>query len=174
MNMKFYVPYHFAKRQKGKIPMRSLTVNEINLAKSVFGELIDYAQTKIINYPYIPWQADDIFIAPNGWIFVGAKHHQEDFALCSQSYRQVFIHEMTHVLQHQQGLNVLWRGAVLQALYYLSFKIYNPYRYVFDKNKRFWDYNIEQQGRIAEHIYLGKIPNIIKSRSSPRQMESVR
>lgn len=164
--MKFCTPYHLARHQKGKIPIRPLTTHEVALAKSVFGELIDYEQVKIINYPYIPWQTDDVFIAPNGWIFVGARHYQEDFASCGQSYQQVFIHEMTHVLQYQQGVNVLWRGALLQSLYYLSFKLYNPYEYVFDKHKDFWDYNLEQQGRIAEHIFLGRIPNIIKRRSS--------
>lgn len=161
--MKLRTPYHIAKYQKGKIPIRHLTDNEIALAKSVFGDLMDYQSVKIVNYPYVFWQADDIFIAPNGWIFVSDKHYKDDFALCDNLYRQIFIHEMTHVLQYQHGINVLWRGAILQAMYYLSFKKYNPYHYTFDKDRDFWDYNIEQQGRIAEHIYLGKIPNIIQA-----------
>ena len=141
--------------------MRALTKGEIALAKSVFGELIDYTKVKIINYPYIPWQTDDVFIAPNGFIFVGDRHYKDDFSQHGKRYQQIFIHEMTHVLQYQQGINVLWRGAILQSLYYLSFKKYNPYHYRFDERKSFWEYNIEQQGRIAEHIYLGIVPNVI-------------
>lgn len=157
--MKLRTPYHFVK--KSKLPIRPLTDGEISLAKSVFGDLIDYDKVKIINYPYIPWQSDDIFIAPNGFIFVGDGHYKDDFSKYGRGYEQIFIHEMTHVLQYQKGVNVLLKGAWLQSLYYLSFKKYNPYEYQFDKNKSFWAYNIEQQGRIAEHIYLGRCKNII-------------
>lgn len=159
--MKFRIPYHFIKHKKDRFIMRSLTAGEIGLAQSVFGDLIDYEQVKIINYPYIPWQSDEVFIAPNGFIFVPDKHYKTDFSAADELYRQIFIHEMTHIMQYQHGYNVLLRGAWLQSLYYLSFKKYNPYHYVFDESKSFWDYNIEQQGKIAEHIYLGKCENII-------------
>ena len=62
------------------------------------------------------------------------------------------------------GVFVLLHGAYLQSAYYLTFKKYNPYFYHYSPDKNFWDYNIEQQGKIAEDIYLGKIPNIIKAR----------
>ncbi|WII95265.1 hypothetical protein LU276_09775 [Moraxella haemolytica] len=159
--MKFRIPYHFIKHKKDRIVMRHLTTGEITLAQSVFGDLIDYDKVKIIKYPYIPWQSDEVFIAPNGFIFVPDKHYKADFSVADKPYQQIFIHEMTHVLQHQYGYHVLLRGAWLQSLYYLSFKKYNPYHYVFDESKSFWDYNIEQQGKIAEHIYLGKCENII-------------
>lgn len=146
--------------------IRPLTVNEIMLAKSVFGDLIDYNKVRIVNYPYLPWQSDEIFIAPNGYIFAFGKNYQDDYAddelyKAKPYFRQVFIHEMTHVFQYQQGVNVLWRGALLQSAYYLSFFRYNPYRYEFKKDKHFWHYNIEQQGCICEDIYLKKIPNVV-------------
>lgn len=162
--MKFCLPYAIAKRQKHQLPIRALTDGEIILAQSVFGALIDYQKVRVVNYPYVPWQTDDVFIAPNGFIFVGDKHYQDDFSQHGTRYRQIFIHEMTHVLQYQQGVNVLLKGALLQLLYYLSFKKYNPYKYRFDEQKSFWAYNIEQQGRIAEHIFLGRCKNIICQR----------
>lgn len=45
---------------------RGLTNDEISIAQSVFGELIHYSEVKIFNIPYLPWQPENIFIAPNG------------------------------------------------------------------------------------------------------------
>lgn len=150
--------------------MRLLTDGEIALAKSIFGKLIDYDMVKIINCPYLPWQPDNIIIAPNGCIFAFGKSYQDDYAddeLFKQQphYRQLFIHEMTHVFQYQQGVNVLWHGAILQSAYYLSLGKYNPYRYHLHKDRDFWSYNIEQQAVICEGIYLKHIPNIIDKKS---------
>lgn len=151
---------------KAKTPIvRPLTDGEMVLARSVFGDLVDYQAVRVVNYPYVPWQADDVFIAPNGFIFVGGRHYQDDYAHAKPFLKQVFIHEMTHVMQYQQGVAVFWRGAYLQSLYYLTAKRYNPYHYVFDKDKNFWQYNIEQQGVICEDIYLGKLPNILCPRT---------
>lgn len=158
------MPWFIKKYQKNKPVIRHLTAGEITLAKTVFSDLLDYTKVRIINYPYIPWQGSEVFIAPNGQIFVGDIHYKDDYSLESPMYQQVFIHEMAHVLQHQQGVFVLLHGAYLQSAYYLTFKKYNPYFYHYSPDKNFWDYNIEQQGKIAEDIYLGKIPNIIKTR----------
>lgn len=163
------LPWLIKKHQKYKPFVRALTDGETALAKTVFGDLVDYERVRIVDYPYVPWQADDVFIAPNGWIFVGKKHHQDDFSAAGAMYKQVFIHEMTHVFQCQQGVCVLLKGAWLQSAYYLSGFRYNPYRYTFDENKNFWQYNIEQQGKICEDIWLGKIPNIV----SPKNATSV-
>lgn len=116
------LPWFIKKYQKIKPPIRHLTDGEVALALSVFGELMDYSRVRVVNYPYIPWQSDDVFIAPNGWIFVGGRHYRDDFSAHGRLYQQIFIHEMTHVLQYQHGINVLLRGAWLQTLHYLSLK----------------------------------------------------
>lgn len=140
---------------------RGLTSGEIEMASPVFGDLIDYAQIKIFNIPYIPWQPANIFMAPNGNLFVHQKYFRPDYSICPMSLQGIFIHELAHILQFQIGINVVVKGAILQAGYYLSFKQYNPYRYQFIKDKVFSSYNIEQQGDIARDIFFNKIPNII-------------
>lgn len=85
----------------------------------------------------------------------------EDYASELSCLQGLFIHELAHVLQHQHGINVLFKGAILQTAYFLSYGAYNPYSYKFIPNKPFKSYNIEQQGEIARDIYLKKIPNII-------------
>ena len=140
---------------------RQLTTGEIEMARSVFGHLINYKEVKIFNIPYLPWQPENIFIAPNGNLFVHPKYFRSDYSSCSTNLQGIFIHEMAHILQFQQQTNVILKGVILQLGYYLSFKKYNPYHYHFIQGKAFSDYNIEQQGDVARDIFLNKIPNII-------------
>jgi hypothetical protein len=60
---------------------------------------------------------------------VNPENYSLDYAQESQVYQAVFIHELTHILQFQQGNSVLMKGAILQMAYYLSLKRYNPYAY---------------------------------------------
>ncbi|QMT36881.1 hypothetical protein H3L96_11365 [Neisseria wadsworthii] len=156
-----WLVYKIWKSKQKKLVVRGLTDNEVTLAKSVYGELIDYDKVTIINCPYLPWQPPGTFMAPNGCIFVNPEHYQNDYAAQNLNYQGIFIHEMAHVLQYQKGVNVLCLGAVLQTAYYLSFKRYNPYKYVLQKEKSFFQYNIEQQGDIARDIFFKRIPNIL-------------
>lgn len=140
---------------------RNLTIGEINLARQVFGHLINYDDVKIFNIRYLPWQPLNMYMAPNGNIFMNNENFCEDFSLQSQQMQGLFIHEMTHIYQHQSKINVLLQGTLLQSGYFLSFKKYNPYQYDFIESKPFHAYNIEQQGEIARDIFFKNIPNII-------------
>lgn len=100
-------------------------------------------------------------MAPNGSLYVNESIFCEDYSQDSLAMQGVFIHEMTHILQYQRGINVILHGLFLQSAYYLSFYKYNPYKYTFIKGKPFRKYNIEQQGDIARDIFFNKIPNII-------------
>ena len=73
---------------------RGLTSGEIEMARPVFGHLIDYAKIKIFNIPYLPWQPVNIFMAPNGNLFVHQKYFHEDYSTCSISLQGIFIHEL--------------------------------------------------------------------------------
>lgn len=140
---------------------RELTAGEIQLCRSVYADLIDYPRVKVMNHPYLPWQARNVLMAPQGYLHIRNAHFKADYSQENLGYQAVFIHEMAHVYQHQQGINVLIRGAVLQSAFYLSLRKYNPYHYQIKTGKKFQEYNIEQQGDIAKDIFLGKIPNII-------------
>ena len=140
---------------------RQLTTGEINLARQVFGNLINYNEVQILNIKYLPWQPINMYMAPNGNIFMNNENFCEDFSRRSKQMQGLFIHEMTHVYQYQSNINVLLQGALLQSGYFLSFKKYNPYQYDFIASKPFHTYNIEQQGEIARDIFFKNIPNII-------------
>ena len=140
---------------------RALTPGEIALCQRVFGQLIDYSRVSIMNHPYLPWQPAHILMAPQGYIHVRDPLYREDYSQAPLAFQAVLIHEMTHIYQHQQQINVLLKGALLQTAFYLSAGQYNPYRYQLIPGKPFFAYNIEQQGDIARDIFLNKMDNII-------------
>ena len=139
---------------------RGLTSDEITEAQKVFGDKIDYSQVRIINGKFVPWQGDGYVIAPDGNIYWPGECG--NLASCGgPGTAGVFIHEMTHVLQVQHGVNVLGRGLLLQAGKFLSGGLYDPYKFTYAPARSFSSYNIEQQGDYARGIYFGRLPNNI-------------
>lgn len=142
---------------------RKLTLGEIQICQSVFANLIDYDQVIVMNHPYLPWQPVGMCMAPDGWIYLKDPDYCDDFSTQPLIDQALFIHEMAHIYQHQQKINVLFKGAILQSALYLSLGKFNPYKYQLKTDKPYSAYNIEQQGDIARDIFLKRIDNIILS-----------
>lgn len=154
------VKYSINGRQSTLEPGRALTSDEIAEARFVFGQKINYSGVKIFNEKYFFLQGSNYVMAPDGNIYW--PNECGNLAVCGgYGTATRFIHEMTHVLQAQHGVNVLWQGFLLQAAKYLTLTLSDPYSYTYDPNRSFRSYNIEQQGSIAEGIYGGKHPNNI-------------
>ncbi|HCF3585963.1 TPA: DUF2345 domain-containing protein, partial [Pseudomonas aeruginosa] len=133
---------------------RALSEGEISLAKGVFGDSIDYSTVRLRNEDYVPWQGKDYVMAPNGHIYFGEElRGVADWSLESLQRQGLFIHEMTHVWQHQHGVNVLLVGAYQQARQFL---LGDQYAYRLEPGKTLKDYNIEQQGDIVRDYFLEK------------------
>ncbi|MGE5450298.1 MAG: hypothetical protein ACM3VZ_00465 [Acidobacteriota bacterium] len=127
---------------------RNLTSGEIAMAKSVFGEGIDYRSVKVHRGGYwlfFGFQDEDTAVTPNGEMYFPGRHFKEDYSLESVGDQGWFIHEMTHVWQYQRGYWVkLIRGPRPNM----------KYAYTLGKGARFCDFNMEAQGNIAEDYYL--------------------
>jgi hypothetical protein len=134
---------------------RPLTGEEISLAASIFDDRIDYSRVRVHDRRYWPAQGRYI-LAPNGHIYWPG-----ECGNLARSCPGTFIHEMTHVLQHQRGVKVLLEGIALHTAKYATFGKYDPYRFLYDRERPFSSYNIEQQGELARDIYLGLYPNTI-------------
>ncbi|MDI4166548.1 hypothetical protein QK414_26715, partial [Pseudomonas aeruginosa] len=133
---------------------RALSEGEISLAKGVFGDSIDYSTVRLRDEDYVPWQGKDYVMAPNGHIYFGEElRGVADWSLESLQRQGLFIHEMTHVWQHQHGVNVLLVGAYQQARQFL---LGDQYAYRLEPGKTLKDYNIEQQGDIVRDYFLEK------------------
>lgn len=131
---------------------RVLTAGEIAMASTVFAAAIDYSQVRLRDESYVAWQGATYVMSPNGHIYFGeALRGVADWSLKDCNHRGLFMHAMTHVWQHQQGVNVLLLGAFQQAKQLL---LGDPPAYRLDEGKTLKDFNIEQQGDIVRDYYL--------------------
>ena len=128
---------------------RPLTPGEIELARSVFGDAIDYAPVRIVRRRWWPFQPRGVVMAPTGNIHFHPGSHlwSEDFAAEHLSLQGLFIHEMTHVWQTQK------RGRFYLVLMRHPFC---RYAYTVKAGRRFDRYGLEQQAEIVRHALIAQ------------------
>lgn len=133
---------------------RPLKESEIFLARTVFAEAIDYRRVKIFNRSnYVTGTVkkllglQSVAEAPNGNIYYIHDHLYAD-DIAALPYKQpVYLHEMTHVWQHQSGVNLL-RAAATE--YHRTAPDFSA-AYAYDlTGKPFAFLGIEQQAEIVE------------------------
>ncbi len=133
--------------QKGQ--SRPMTTGEIDMAKIIFADSIDYSQVRIHKGEYL-WfglQPDDTAMTPNGEMYFNPDRFVEDFSL-GQFFEKIwFMHEMVHVWQYQLGYWVKARGAIRLGL---------SYKYTLSEDKQLSDYNMEAQGNILADYWAFK------------------
>jgi len=151
--------YGEAAKGKDKLPGRSLTSDERALAKKAFTKAFgsddgfNYDSVRIIDGKYVFWQGDNYVVTPNGNIYW--PHECGNLAKCGGAFgsrdqlqvASTFVHEMTHVLQYQQGTNVLLKGIFVQLGYFMGFN--NPY--VLPIDLPYNQMNIEQQAQYVRY-----------------------
>jgi hypothetical protein len=140
---------------------RPLTSGEIAIARSIFGDAIDYSQVKMIARKWWPLQPRAIAMAPMGNIHFHPQSPlwSEDFSREPLHRQGLFIHELTHVWQSQK------RGRFYLPLMRHPFC---KYRYDIEPGRRFEDYGLEQQAEIVRHRFLaehGATPPLCPPRS---------
>ena len=128
---------------------RPLTPGEIELARSVFGDAIDYRRVKLIRRKWWPLQPKNIVMAPTGNIHFHPQSPlwSEDFSTELLSLQGLFIHEMTHVWQTQT------RGRFYLLLMRHPFC---RYRFELAPGKPFERYGLEQQAEIVRYAFLAR------------------
>lgn len=128
---------------------RSLTPGEIELARSVFGDAIDYGPVRMVRRRWWPLQPRGVVMAPTGNIHFHPDSHlwSEDFAREPLPLQGLFIHEMTHVWQTQK------RGRFYLPLMRHPFC---RYAYTVKPGRRFERYGLEQQAEIVRHAFMAK------------------
>ena len=124
---------------------RPLTPGEIELARSVFGSAIDYAQVRLARHKWAFFQPRDTVMAPRGCIHFHPKGSswREDFGTCALTDQGLFIHEMTHVWQHQRGV---WLPIARHP--------FCRYDYAVRPGWALERYGIEQQAEIVRHAFM--------------------
>ena len=128
---------------------RSLTPGEIALARSVFGDAIDYDEVRLVRRKWWPLQPRSVAMAPCGNIHFHPHGMlwSEDFAREPLHLQGFFIHELTHVWQSQT------RGRFYLPLMRHPFC---RYRYELVPGRPFARYGLEQQAEIVRHAFLAE------------------
>lgn len=125
---------------------RGLTPGEVDLAKSVFGAAVRLQTVRIL---YAPWPFDRAFVPGRwfgrDWIVWPGKQVPADASKATLGDQAMLIHELVHVWQAQQGVNLL--VAKIRAGDSAA-----SYRYPLDCAS--WEaLNIEQQASLIEHRF---------------------
>jgi hypothetical protein len=131
----------------GLMTSRALTPAEAALCLSVFGQAIDYGQVTIFNRKWWLFQSRRVTMAPDGNLWFHPKNDLfcNDFCRSPRNVQALFIHEMVHVWQHQQGVFLP-----------LARHPFSRYDYELQPGKTFTEYGIEQQAEIVSHYFLLK------------------
>jgi hypothetical protein len=126
------------------LSLRRLTGGEQALAREQFGAAIDPARVRLLALPLWP----RAFVAGPGLMVWPARDARADFAdpAVPLAEQAVFVHELTHVWQAQNGVNLLL--AKIKAGD-------GPAAYAYDltEGPEFPDMNIEQQAMVVEDAF---------------------
>ena len=124
---------------------RSLTPAEIALCREVFGMAIDYDRARVAHRKWAFFHLKRYVMAPTGTIHFHPDNdaYRDDFGSASLSLQGLFIHEMTHVWQYQQGIFLPVRRHP-----------FCRYDYSLKPGWRLHQYGLEQQAEIVRHIFL--------------------
>lgn len=126
--------------------IRALTQGERGLIRAEFGETVRLDEVRLMP---TPWPLDRAFVPGlwfgRAWICWPGRGLPDDFAVAPLSLQAVLIHEMVHVWQAQNGINLL-TGKLRAGD--------GPQAYAYPTSRCGWDaLNIEQQAMAVEHRF---------------------
>jgi len=143
---------------------RALTDRERVLALSVFGDAIDLKRVRIVRRKWFPFQPRKVTMAPRGAIHFHPKGdaYCECFASNTIGWQGHLIHELVHVWQHQQGVNLVLRRHP-----------FCRYSYSIKPGWTLERYGIEQQAEIVRHTFLLRRGIVVPGAPSLATLESI-
>ncbi|VWB07723.1 type IV secretion protein Rhs [Burkholderia lata] len=135
---------------------RVLTAGEIEMARTVFKEGIDYDKVRVHkgSYFWFNLQNKNTAVTPNGKMYFLDDLYADDFSAMNGPNiwkRSLFMHEMTHVWQYQLGYAVRWHALTV------TIRGQSAYEYTVAPGAVFHDYNMEQQGNLVADYYAVQV-----------------
>ena len=143
---------------------RSLTPGEIDLARGVFGDAIDYTRVGLNRAKWAFFQPRGVVMAPDGdiWFHPLSDRWSDDFAAERVDAQGLLIHELTHVWQRQCGIYLP-----------LARHPFCRYGYSLSPGRPFARYGIEQQAEIVRHAFLVRERRIVPGAPGLEQYRSL-
>ena len=124
-----------------------MTAGEITLARTVFGDAIDYSKVTIRRRKWFPLQPKKVTMAPRGHLHFhpGGDAYCEDFSQAPVLRQGLLIHELVHV----------WQTQTLGDWYLILHRMpWARYDYSLRPGWPLDRYGIEQQAEIVRHAFL--------------------
>ena len=143
---------------------RALTDGEIAIAKTIFGDQLDYKKIRIKNRR-IPGQPKSGGMCTMNTINISGPAYSDDYSKQNLNLRGFFIHEMTHIWQYQDNAMNLTKNFLKAITKHHVNYMRDAYDYEFEKTKQFKNFNHEQQACIVQDYYVLK--NLPKPTSIP-------
>lgn len=134
---------------------RPLTKGETAIAQLMFGDELDPQQVRILREKAMFFQPKNVTIAHDGniWLHPAGKlaksPYAADLSAAPLEIRAHLVHELTHVFQHQNGINLVLE----KFLMFFRHGALGGYAYELIPGKEFSEYNIEQQACIIADRY---------------------
>jgi hypothetical protein len=142
-------------------PNRPLTAGEIAMLEPIFKDSVDYRAVRVINNTF-PFQPANVYMTPRGHVYAPGDLWQDDFSQ-AQHHRAVFVHEMTHVWQFSNGMDLIGQGVVEFTKHRGDYE--KAYPYELDAARDLTEYGMEQQASIVEDYFV-----ITSQRDEPRRI----
>jgi hypothetical protein len=133
---------------------RPLTKGEIALARTVFGDSIEYGTVYVSDSKFTGFHPEGVAMAPNGNLFMPGCY-SDDYSAERVYTQSLFIHEMTHVWQYQNKVLAPMVEAIKLNVKF-AFNYLAAYNYTLDGKKDLVDYNMEQQASIVQDWFAQK------------------
>ncbi len=131
-------------------PNRPLTTGEITLLEPIFRDGIDYKKIRVINNSF-PLQPANVYMTPRGHVYAPGPLWQPDFSKAGANLRAVFVHEVMHIWQHANGMDLIQQGFVELTKYGGAYE--KAYPYELERDRDLVDYGMEQQASIIEDYF---------------------
>jgi hypothetical protein len=135
---------------RGLPKIRSLTANEISLAKTVFHDTINYGMVRVTDTLGLgsrPWTSNT---PPIYTLNVGEFYSS---LTSSDSRKRLLIHELAHVWQGQHLVPFMLNSAAHQTLSAIANNGDVAPAYSYTLGKPWREYNVEQQASIVTHWF---------------------
>ncbi|WP_238082913.1 MULTISPECIES: hypothetical protein [Pseudescherichia] len=103
-----------------KDDFRSLTAGEVRMARTIFGDTVNYSHVRVYKGSYFPFNLQDngTAVTPNGNMYWPEPIFKEDFSSESSLNKNWFMHEFVHIWQHNMGMSVRTRGLISKYVNY--------------------------------------------------------
>lgn len=147
---------------------RTLTDGEYALAQTWLPAGIDLARVRIHRGRFFIGQPANVAMTPFGSPYFPEPLYCDDFSQAELPLQALFIHEMVHAWQHQNGVRVALRGLWLHVSSWRYWRQRGgrprdaaanrdadggPYAYTLQTGRPLTAYNIEQQAQIVEDAF---------------------